>query len=51
MPTRPVCVLVGPMGAGKTTVGEMLAKELGVQFRDTDSDIESTATDPKGDHS
>jgi shikimate kinase len=40
---KPVCVLVGPMGAGKTTVGELLAKALGVDFRDTDSDIEATA--------
>ena len=44
--TRPVCVLVGPMGAGKTTVGELLAKALGVQFRDTDVDIESTVGKP-----
>ena len=38
--TRPVLVLVGPMGAGKSTVGGMLADELGVGFRDTDTDIE-----------
>ena len=44
--TKPVCVLVGPMGAGKTTVGELLAKALGVQFRDTDADIESSAGKP-----
>jgi shikimate kinase len=37
--TRPVCVLVGPPGSGKTTVGRMLARELGVGFRDTDADI------------
>ena len=39
----PVCVLIGPPGAGKTTVGTALAKLLNVEFRDTDRDIE-TAT-------
>lgn len=29
-------VLVGPMGAGKTTLGKKLAKKLGVKFADTD---------------
>jgi shikimate kinase len=38
-PTRPVVVLVGPMGSGKTTVGELLAQRLGVALRDTDADI------------
>jgi shikimate kinase len=35
----PLLVLVGPPGAGKTTVGTRLAERLGVAFRDTDSDI------------
>jgi len=42
----PVCVLVGPMGAGKTTVGELLAAALGMTFRDTDADIVATAGKP-----
>ncbi len=33
--------LVGPMGAGKTTVGRMLARELNREFYDTDEVIES----------
>ncbi|MEV0256687.1 shikimate kinase [Streptomyces sp. NPDC050732] len=37
--TGPQIVLVGPMGVGKTTVGELLAERLGVTFRDTDADI------------
>ena len=32
--------LVGPMGAGKTTVGRLLAERLGVTLRDTDEDVE-----------
>lgn len=40
--TRPVCVLVGPPGSGKTTVGRRLAEMLGLPFRDTDRDIEQS---------
>jgi shikimate kinase len=38
---RPRVVLVGPMGAGKTTVGQLLAEGWGVPLRDTDSDVEA----------
>lgn len=37
--TRPRVVLIGSMGAGKTTVGAALAERWGVAFRDTDADI------------
>lgn len=37
--TRPRVVLVGPMGAGKTTIGALLARRWGVSVRDTDADI------------
>ncbi len=43
---KPRAVLVGPPGAGKTTVGSMLAAALGVAFRDTDEDIAATAGKP-----
>ena len=33
--------LIGPMGAGKTTVGRLLARELKREFYDTDEVIES----------
>ena len=36
-------VLVGMMGAGKTSVGRRLASMLGVPFRDADVEIESAA--------
>ena len=40
---KPVAVVVGLMGAGKTTVGTLLAEALGVPFRDVDADIEAVA--------
>ncbi|GGM49307.1 shikimate kinase [Dactylosporangium sucinum] len=42
----PRAVLVGPPGAGKTTVGGLLAEALGVEFRDVDTDIETIAGKP-----
>jgi shikimate kinase len=44
--TRPVCVLVGPPGAGKSTVGQLVAAALGTSFRDTDADVERAAGKP-----
>ena len=38
---RPRVVLVGAMGAGKTTVAEILAARWGVSVRDTDHDVEA----------
>lgn len=35
-------VLVGPMGAGKTTLGKKLAKTLDLPFSDTDKLVEKT---------
>lgn len=35
-----LAVIVGPMGAGKSTVGALLAESLGVLARDTDTDVE-----------
>jgi shikimate kinase len=39
--TRPRVVLVGPMGAGKSTVAGLLAEQWDVTVRDTDRDIET----------
>lgn len=36
-------VLVGPMGAGKTSMGKALAKEIGWEFYDSDQVIEDRA--------
>ncbi|MFC5011634.1 shikimate kinase [Nocardioides plantarum] len=41
MTDGPVVVLVGPMGAGKSTVAALLAERLGVRARDTDADVEA----------
>ncbi|MFY0513692.1 3-dehydroquinate synthase [Streptomyces anulatus] len=42
----PLVVLVGPMGVGKSTVGELLAARLGTTYRDTDADIVAEAGKP-----
>jgi shikimate kinase len=42
---RPI-VLVGLMGAGKTSVGRRLAEKLGVPFVDADHEIEAAAGKP-----
>lgn len=42
-PVKPWVVLVGPPGAGKTTVGQHLAASSGRSFRDTDTDVERAA--------
>ena len=36
---RKTVVMVGMMGAGKTAVGTVLARALGVEFRDSDEEI------------
>ena len=42
----PRVVLVGPMGAGKSTVAALLASHWGVRARDTDEDIEAAEGRP-----
>jgi shikimate kinase len=42
-------VLIGPPGAGKTTVGTVLATRLGVAFTDTDAVVEAAAGKPVSD--
>lgn len=36
------CILIGPPGAGKSTVGGLLAREMGLPFLDTDIMIEES---------
>jgi shikimate kinase len=47
--TRPVLVLVGPPGSGKTTVGRVLARRLEVSFTDVDAVIVERAGKPIAD--
>ena len=48
-PGAPAAILIGPPGAGKSTVGPLLAARLGVGFLDTDSRVEAVAGKPVGD--
>jgi shikimate kinase len=43
MPDLQRVFLVGPMGAGKSTIGKYLARHLGLAFADTDTEIETRA--------
>jgi shikimate kinase len=47
--TRPVAVLIGPPGAGKSTVGPLLAALLGAEFIETDALVEAAAGKPVSD--
>ena len=41
MPPR--VILIGPMGSGKTTIGQLVAERLDIPFRDTDQVIEESS--------
>ncbi len=47
--TGPAVILIGPPGAGKSTVGPLLGALLGIGFADTDDRIEAVAGKPVGD--
>jgi shikimate kinase len=47
--TSPVLILIGPPGAGKSTVGPLLAGLLGADFLDTDTAVEEVAGKPVSD--
>jgi shikimate kinase len=44
----PVLILIGPPGSGKSTVGRLVADELGVSFRDFDDDLQKECGLPAG---
>lgn len=39
----PQVILIGPPGSGKSTVGPLLARQLGMPFHDADADLETEA--------
>ncbi|MEU7475999.1 shikimate kinase [Lentzea sp. NPDC042327] len=45
----PRFVVVGPPGAGKTTISELLAARLGLPFRDVDADVVASVGKPISD--
>jgi shikimate kinase len=47
--SRAAAILIGPPGAGKSTVGTLLAARLSVGFLDTDASIEAVAGKPVSD--
>jgi shikimate kinase len=47
--SSPVAVLIGPPGAGKSTVGPLLAALLGAEFAETDAMVEDMAGKPVSD--
>jgi shikimate kinase len=46
---KPTVILIGPPGAGKSTVGALLAQRLGVGFLDTDDEVAAAARKEHGD--
>lgn len=46
---HPLVVLIGPPGAGKSSVGPLVAARLGVEFHDTDADVGAAAGKPVSD--
>lgn len=46
--TGPALILIGPPGAGKSTVGRLAADHLGLPFRDFDDDLAQTHGLPAG---
>lgn len=46
---QPAAIMIGPPGAGKTTVGALVAERLGLEFVDTDVVIEAAAGKPVSD--
>jgi shikimate kinase len=45
----PIAVLIGPPGAGKSTVGALLAAHLGAELAETDAMVEAVAGKPVSD--
>lgn len=41
--SNPMVILVGPMGAGKSTIGRRLSQKLRLDFVDIDKEVEATA--------
>ncbi|MGQ0717318.1 MAG: shikimate kinase [Pseudonocardiales bacterium] len=48
MTKGPILILIGPPGSGKSTVGRLVADQLGVSFRDFDDDVQNEFGLPAG---
>ncbi|MGH3601717.1 MAG: shikimate kinase [Pseudonocardiaceae bacterium] len=46
--SSPIVILIGPPGSGKSTVGRLVADELGIPFRDFDDDLQNECGLPAG---
>jgi len=46
---RPLVILIGPPGSGKSSVGPLVAARLGVEFIDTDAEVGAAAGKPVSD--
>lgn len=50
MNPRPNVILIGMKSSGKTTVGKVVARKLGLRFTDVDAEVEQRYSEQTGEH-